>query len=244
MKQLYLYIPIVVIAMITSGVEATAQTTSTPPPQYFTLSLPAGVSLVSAPLNTGQTVAQGQFQGLHGCRKPLPEKAARVIPGAPGQTASSRWCHPMDHDPSEPVVDWQRALVIVQPDTLIRWNRKGFRFPKRRLDHSSRQNVPDGMPPSDSQSSAHRFRARSQGRPAIPGAGGADLPAGMPLREVEQVRIAQMRCNCRDSGILTQRGRHTISPTAAHTHLRSAKPTDQWRHHRATRNPTPANKAM
>ena len=64
MKQLYLCIPIVVIAMTTSGFEATAQTTSTLPPQYFTLSLPAGVSLVSAPLNTGQTVAQGEFQGL------------------------------------------------------------------------------------------------------------------------------------------------------------------------------------
>ena len=63
MKQLYLYIPIVVIAMITSGFEATAQTTSTPPPQYFTLSLPAGVSLISAPLNTGQTDPLGTERG-------------------------------------------------------------------------------------------------------------------------------------------------------------------------------------
>ena len=37
--------------------------------------------------------------------------------------------------------------------------------------------------PSDSQSSPHSFRARSQGRPAIPSAGGAELPAGMPLRD-------------------------------------------------------------
>ncbi len=57
MKQFYLYIPLVVIAMITSGFEATAQTTSTPPPQYFTLSLSAGVSLISAPLNTGPAVS-------------------------------------------------------------------------------------------------------------------------------------------------------------------------------------------
>lgn len=64
MKQRYLYIPFVVIATITSGFEAAAQTTTTPPPQFFTLSLPAGVSLISAPLNTGQTTAQGQFLGL------------------------------------------------------------------------------------------------------------------------------------------------------------------------------------
>lgn len=35
-----------------------------PAPQFFTLNLPAGVSLVSAPLNTGQDLAINEFQGL------------------------------------------------------------------------------------------------------------------------------------------------------------------------------------
>lgn len=52
--------------IIASGSLAVAQDTPpvTPAPQYFTLNLPAGVSLISAPLNTGPGLARDSFLGL------------------------------------------------------------------------------------------------------------------------------------------------------------------------------------
>src|SRR5271166_2624923 len=57
----------IIIAVIAFASCATAQDTppvTAAPPQYFTLNLPAGVSLISAPLNTGQALARDEFLGL------------------------------------------------------------------------------------------------------------------------------------------------------------------------------------
>jgi hypothetical protein len=65
MRTFCLHVTIVIAIVIALGFRATAQ--DTPPaaePQYFTLNLPAGVSLISAPLNTGAALARDEFLGL------------------------------------------------------------------------------------------------------------------------------------------------------------------------------------
>src|ERR1022692_5337563 len=72
--------------------------------------------------------------------------------------------------------------------TLSCWVQQASR---RRMPLSVRSSTDEGTDPKcakrdaprDSQSSPHPFRPRSQGRPAIPSAGGAELPAGKPLRD-------------------------------------------------------------
>src|SRR5438034_11332077 len=39
-----------------------------------------------------------------------------------------------------PLFDWRNALIIVKPDTLIRWHRKGFRY------FWKRKSLPRGRP--------------------------------------------------------------------------------------------------
>lgn len=54
-------------AIVQATVQATVQSTTPAagaPPQYFTLNLPAGTSLISSPLNSGQVLARDAFLGL------------------------------------------------------------------------------------------------------------------------------------------------------------------------------------
>lgn len=61
MRKSWLNITITIVIAFAS--RATTQPTGAAP-HYYTLNLPAGVSLISAPLNTGQTLARDAFLGL------------------------------------------------------------------------------------------------------------------------------------------------------------------------------------
>jgi len=63
-----------------------------------------------------------------GCREPLPAQTARAVSGAHGETTPGQ-------DSTLLVLVilarrfwWRGALVNVQPDTFLRWHRKGFRL--------------------------------------------------------------------------------------------------------------------
>src|SRR5262249_30742807 len=78
----------------------------------------------------------------HGRESASPQ-TARALRRTPGQTEANHGCIPARNGRSRKLFDWRSALVVVKPDTFLKWHRTGFR-------------------------AFWRWKSRKRGRPALP----------------------------------------------------------------------------